>query len=114
MSGPKSPFYPVFPDPFIQQARVEVRRKTAPYQLIQRYRRALLLHEHAELNNEQAAQQVGSSGRQVRRWRQRWAMGDFSVSDRPGRGRKPVFFPRWITRWSKRLPVNGSQRLANP
>src|SRR6266478_916765 len=29
----------------------------------------------------------------VRRWRRRWALGHFSLEDKPGRGRKPDFSP---------------------
>jgi hypothetical protein len=29
----------------------------------------------------------------VLRWRQRWAAGDFSVADLPGRGRTAAFSP---------------------
>ena len=33
------------------------------------------------------------SARQVQRWRSRWVAGDFSIEDRPGRGRKAAFSP---------------------
>jgi hypothetical protein len=36
---------------------------------------------------------VGLSLRQVQRWRSRWAAGDFSIEDHPGRGRKTAFSP---------------------
>ncbi len=91
MAGPQSYFHPVFPDDFLQRARIEVRRRTASYQSVQRYKLALLLHENGHLNNEEAGRYVGLSGRQVLRWRKRWDAGDFSVEDRRGRGRKPVF-----------------------
>ena len=45
------------------------------------------------LAHEEAGQAVGLSGRQVRRWRQRWAAGDFALADLPGRGRKAGFSP---------------------
>ncbi|MGO9462739.1 MAG: helix-turn-helix domain-containing protein [Isosphaeraceae bacterium] len=53
----------------------------------------LLFHEQPSLRNEDAAEAVGLSPRQVQRWRSRWANGDFSVEDLPGRGRKPAFSP---------------------
>jgi hypothetical protein len=54
---------------------------------------ALLLHQNPHLGHEVAGQSVDLSGRQVRRWRQRWAAGDLSVADKSGRGRKPRFSP---------------------
>ena len=93
MPGHPSLLCPVFPEEFLQCARIAVRRKTASYQTVQRYQLALLLHEHPHLGQEEAGQRVGLSGRQVRRWRQRWAGGDFSVADVGGRGRKAIFSP---------------------
>jgi predicted ArsR family transcriptional regulator len=93
MPGPAPMLCPLFPEAFLQQARREVRRKTAPYQTVQRYQLVLLLHENARLGHAEAGEQVGLSGRQVQRWRQRWAAGDFSVEDRSGRGRPSIFFP---------------------
>src|SRR6266446_35288 len=93
MPGPASTFCPVFPEDFLRQAHVEVRRKTASHQSVQRFQLALLLHEAPQLGHEEAGQRVGLSGRQVRRWRQRWATGDFAVTDASGRGRKAVFSP---------------------
>ena len=82
-----------FPDGFVQDARDTVRRRTATVQVVQRYRLVLLLHGRPNLRNEDAAEAVGLSLRQVQRWRGRWASGDFSIDDRPGRGRKPLFSP---------------------
>ncbi len=93
MPGPKPVSCPVFPDGFLQQARLTVRCRTASYQSVQRYRLALLLHENKYLAHEEAGRRVGLSGRQVRRWRERWAAGDFSVEDVPGGGRKSDFSP---------------------
>jgi len=93
MSGPVPTFCPVFPEDFLQQARIEVRRKTASYQSVQRFQLALLLHEMPHVGHEEAGQRVGLSGRQVRRWRMRWAAGDFTVTDASGRGPKADFSP---------------------
>jgi hypothetical protein len=93
MSGPVPTLCPVFPEAFLQQARREVRRKTAPYQTVQRYRWVLLLHENAHMGHAEVGERVGLSGRQVQRWRQRWVAGDFSVEDRSGRGRSSIFSP---------------------
>ena len=93
MAGPLSAFCPLFPQDFLVEARATVRRKTAPHQLVQRCRLVLLLHENPHEGQEEAGRRVGLSGRQVLRWRQRWAAGDFSVADTPGRGCKAAFSP---------------------
>ena len=92
MPGP-SPAACTFPDDFVQVALDTVRRRTVAVQVVQRFRLALLLREQPDMKNDKAAKEVGLSARQVQRWRSRWAAGDFSVEDRAGRGRKPVFSP---------------------
>jgi hypothetical protein len=92
MPGPR-PVFCTFTDDFLQEARDTVRRRTAVVQTVQRFRLALLLHEQPSLANEPAAAVVGLSARQVQRWRKRWAAGDLSVDDLPGRGRKAAFSP---------------------
>jgi Homeodomain-like domain len=82
-----------FPEDFVQDALDTVRRRTAAVQVVQRFRLALVLHEQPGIRNEDAAETVGLSLRQVQRWRSRWAAGDFSIEDHPGRGRKPAFSP---------------------
>jgi hypothetical protein len=91
MPGP-SPAPCTFPDDFVQVALDTVRRRTVAVQIAQRFRLALLLHEQPNMKNDKAAKEVGLSARQVQRWRSRWAAG-FSIEDRAGRGRKPVFSP---------------------
>jgi Winged helix-turn helix len=93
MPGPTPTLCPVFPEDFIQQAHLTVRRKTASHQAVQRYQLGLLLHQEPHLSHEEAGHRVGLSGSQVRRWRRRWTAGDFSVLDTSGRGRKPTFSP---------------------
>jgi len=92
MPGPR-PASCTFPQKFLQEARDTVRRRTASVQAVQRFRLVLLLHEQPALANEAAAQRLGLSARQVQRWRQRWSIGDYSIADRVGRGRKPTFSP---------------------
>jgi hypothetical protein len=92
MRGPR-PASCRFSDEFLQEARDTVRRRTASVQAVQRFRLVLLLHDQPTRTNENAAQEVGMSVRQVQRWRQRWSTGDSSVEDRAGRGRKAVFSP---------------------
>src|SRR6267142_3192152 len=82
-----------FPDDFLQDALQTVRRRTVAVQVVQRCRLALLFQEQPSLRNEDAAEAVGLSARQVQRWRSRWASGDFSTEDHPGRGRKATFSP---------------------
>ena len=93
MSGPAPSSRPAFPDDFLQQARREVRCRTASHQAVQRSQLALLLHDNPSLAHDEAGRRVGLSGRQVRRWRRRWAAGNFSLADAPGRGRKADFSP---------------------
>jgi hypothetical protein len=93
MPGPASFYCPRFSEAFLQMVRDTLRRKTAPHCLVQRARLALLLQDSPHLTHEQAGDVVGMSGRQVRRWRQRWAAGDFSLADLSGRGRKVRFSP---------------------
>lgn len=92
MPGPK-PTPCTFSVDFLQVARRSIRQRTALVQEVQRYRLALAIHEHPDLSNGEIGRQVGMSERQVRRWRHRWALGDFCVTDREGRGRKADFSP---------------------
>ncbi len=92
MPGPRSARC-TFPDDFVQEALDSVCRRTLAVQVVQRFRLVLLLHEHPDLRTEVAADAVGLSLRQARRWRSRWAAGDFSIEDLPGRRRKPAFSP---------------------
>ncbi len=92
MPGPR-PVLCTFPEDFLQEAIDTVGRRTVAVQTVQRFRLVLLLHERPSLGNDEAAAAVGLSARQVQRWRSRWATGDFSVEDHPGRGRKAAFSP---------------------
>ena len=93
MPGP-SPFYrPTFPDAFLAEARRIAAARTAPSHLRQRAQLVLLLHEHAALSNVAAAARLDLHPNSIRLWRQRWAKGQFTLEDAPGRGRKPAFSP---------------------
>jgi transposase len=92
MPGP-SPALCAFPADFVQEALDNVSRRTVAVQAVQRFRLVLLLHEQPTLRNDEAAEAVGLSARQVQRWRSRWAAGDFSIEDLSGRGRKAAFAP---------------------
>jgi hypothetical protein len=93
MPGPPPQHRPAFPDEFLAQARRLVLARTAASHLRQRARLVLLLHEYPLLSNAAAAAQVGLHPNSIRLWRQRWAQGQFTLEDAPGRGRKPVFSP---------------------
>ena len=92
MPGPR-PALCTFPEDFLQEALDTVSRRTVVVQTVQRFRLVLLLHEQPSLENDEAAEAVGLSARQVQRWRSRWATGDFSIEDHSGRGRKAAFSP---------------------
>ena len=96
MPGP-SPVSCTFPDEFVQVALDTVRRRSVLVQDVQRFRLVLLLHDQPDVKYDEAAKEVGLSVRQVQRWRSRWAAGDFSIEDQPGRGRKPVFSPSGLS-----------------
>jgi hypothetical protein len=83
----------IFPEGFVQEARQTARQRAARWQDVQRSRLVLLVHENPWIGHKFAGDQVGLSARQVRRWRQRWAAGDFTVDDQEGRGRKASFSP---------------------
>jgi hypothetical protein len=89
MAGPIPNYVPKFPKDFLE----EVRRKTASHRSVQRSQLALLVHEHPDWNQERLGQLVGLSGRQVHRWRKRWASGNFSLDDDSRRGCKVAFSP---------------------
>jgi transposase len=59
----------------------------------QRTTLVLLLHQQPLVSNSEAAARVQLHLRSVQRWRRRWATGDFSLEDEPGRGRKAAFSP---------------------
>jgi transposase len=93
MRGPLPSFRPEFPSTFLEQAEKLARHRTMAYQLRQRAILVLLLHQQPRVSNSEAAEGVQLHPRSVQRWRRRWATGDFSLADEPGRGRKAGFSP---------------------
>ena len=93
MSGPTPAFQPRFPQAFVDEAKQVVAQRTVALRRWQRARLVLLLYDNPQLSNVQAGQQVSLSDQAVRFWRRRWASDDFSLDDKPGRGRKPGFSP---------------------
>src|SRR4051795_12657912 len=94
MPGPWPSYRPDFPPNFLAQARALIRRRTVRYQLRQRAELALLLHHQPLLSNPEAAALVRLHPNSVRLWRKRWADGDLTLLDGPGRGRKAEFSPQ--------------------
>ena len=93
MPGPPPIHRPPFPADFLDQAGAIPRRRTAPAHLRQRARLAGLLAADPVLAHAAAAALCQMDPDTVRKWRRRWAAGDFSLADRPGRGRRPAFSP---------------------
>jgi transposase len=93
MPGPPPAYRPDFSPEFLNQARSLAGRRTVRYQLRQRAELALLLHDQPTLSNPEAAARVRLHPNSVRTWRKRWATGDLSLQDEPGRGRKAEFSP---------------------
>lgn len=93
MRGPLPSYRPEFPATFFEQAQEIARQRTVKYQLRQRATLVVLLQQQPFLSNIEAAQWVQLHPRSVQRWRRRWAKGDFSLEDEPGRGRKADFSP---------------------
>lgn len=94
MSGLLPHDQPCFPPYFVEQCQLTLRQRTCPHAQHQRAQLVLLLHHSPTLANPVAAAAVGLHPNSVRLWRRRWAEGDFSLADRPGRGCKPSFSPR--------------------
>jgi hypothetical protein len=93
MSGPFPSYRPLFPAAFVEQAQCFVRQRTVAYQLRQRAQLVLLLEADPLLSNVRAAAEVHLHPHAVRYWRRRWVLGEFSLADAPGRGRKSEFSP---------------------
>ncbi len=93
MPGQLPAYRPDFSPEFLAQARVLAGRRTIRYQLRQRAELALLLHDQPTLSNPEAAALVRLHPNSVRTWRKRWAAGDLTLHDEPGRGRKAEFSP---------------------
>jgi len=91
--GPQPTHQPTFPPDFLAGADALLRRRTSPAHLRQRAALAVLLHREPGLSHPEAAARLGLQPVTVRKWRRRWAGGDFSLADQPGRGRKAGLSP---------------------
>jgi transposase len=93
MPGPVPHYRPSFPDEFLAEAKRLTAARTAASHLRQRAELVVLLHERPTLANVQAAARIDLHPNSIRLWRKRWAAGQFTLQDDPGRGRKPRLSP---------------------
>ncbi len=91
MRGPDPKYQPEFPREFVRQAEAVCRQPTAEHRQWQRARMVVLLDENPACSCPEIANDVGLDKTSVRRWKKRWASGDFSLADQEGRGREPKF-----------------------
>ena len=91
--GPPPLHRPSFPDEFLAEARRLFLARTAASHLRQRARLVLLLHESPTLSNAAAAARLDLHPNSIRRWRQRWAGGQFTLEDDSGPGPQAGLFP---------------------
>jgi aminoglycoside phosphotransferase (APT) family kinase protein len=92
MRGPK-PSYPIaLTQAEEEQLRQLVRAHSTGQTLAIRVRIVLAVHEHPEWSNQLIAQEVGTSDRQVRKWRGRW-VATHSLADAPRPGAPRRFSP---------------------
>lgn len=93
MPGPSPLYHPIFTLEQIAQAELVTRQLKAPHSHVQRAQLALLLHNEPSLDNASLSLRMGKPILWVRQWRKRWTEEGFSLEDKSGRGRKPVFSP---------------------
>lgn len=96
MPGPMPQYQPIIPAEVRPQLEQITRKTTAPHQLVQRAKLALLLQEQPDVDNPALARRLGQHYNWVRYWRKRWATDGFTLEalqDKPGRGRKPRLSP---------------------
>lgn len=92
MRGPK-PSYPIeLSQEEEAYLRHLVRAHTTGQSLAVRGRIVLTVHDQPEWSNQHIAQEVGTSDRQVRKWRKRW-MQTHSLADAPRPGAPRRFSP---------------------
>jgi len=82
----------------LAEAQTLRRHRTISFQLRQRAALVCLLHQEPEISHPEAAAALHMPVDWVRRWRRRWALGDWSLEDKSGRGRKLDFSPSGSSR----------------
>lgn len=93
MPGPSPVYTPRLTVEQVVQAEHIASQLQAPYAHVQRAQLALRLHHEPEMDNITLARELGQHPNWVRKWRQRWSREGFSLEDKTGRGRKPLFSP---------------------
>jgi 2,4-dienoyl-CoA reductase-like NADH-dependent reductase (Old Yellow Enzyme family) len=93
MPGPSPVYTPLLTVEHVAEAERIASQHQAPYAHVQRARLALRLQAEPELDNVTLAREFGQHPNWVRKWRQRWSREGFSLEDKKGRGRKPLFSP---------------------
>ena len=96
MPGPVPGYRPTFTQAQGQECARRVRQQHAPRVRVARAKRALLLHKQPDRDSVTDARHLGQPPKWAYPWRKRWATGGFALTDRPGRGRTPVFPPRQV------------------
>jgi hypothetical protein len=93
MRGRKPSFTIQLPAAHLQELERWLRATNLKQGLARRARLLVLLHHGHTLKD--AARTAGLTVRNARKWAKRYlAQGLQGLADKPGRGRKPVFFPR--------------------
>ena len=87
MPGPKPQYQPRFAPEELQHCLEILRQHRAPYALVQRAKLALLLAERPEISTGELSRQLKVGTTFVWIWRKRWALGPFTLEDRPRSGR---------------------------
>ena len=93
MPGAKPSHCPDFPAEFLAEAQGLLRRRAVAFQLRQRAGLVCFIHREPQGSHAEAVVDVQMPAVSIRRWQRRWAQGDFSLEDKPGRGRKLDFSP---------------------
>ena len=92
MRGPR-PAYPIeLTEEEVEQLHQLVRAHKSPQAQAVRARIILQASEHPESSNQQIAARVGTSDRQVRKWRKRWVT-THTLADAPRSGAPRRFSP---------------------
>ena len=92
MSGPK-PIYPIsLTEAKVKSLRELARAHKTGQSMVVRARILLQANEHPEWSNQQIAQALGTTDRNVRKWRGRW-VNTHSIADAPRSGAPRRFSP---------------------
>jgi len=93
MRGPRPSHVLEFTTEDLDLARRTVRKYSKAFHQVVRAKLALLLAGEPLISHEEAAGVVGLSVPAVRKWRRRWDVDGFSLTDAPRPGRPRSFSP---------------------